>query len=287
MLAIYKKEIKSYFSSIVGYLFLGFFLIIEGLYHFIYNFGYGNADYSFTLDGITIFFVFLVPLLSMRIFAEEKRQKTDQLLLTSPVSVPGLVLGKYLAMLTLLLMAVAVMCIHPLVLSKYGDANLPGAYMGVCVFTLLGAVDLAIGMFISAHCESQVISAVVTFIVILMTALMNSIISAFETDARTAWLVFSVCILLICVVLYLALKNVVVTVAALVVLEGALLAVYLLIPSVLEGAITKVFGWFSLMTRLSNGFNAIFDLGDVVYYLSLIGVFVFLTVQTIEKRRWN
>lgn len=287
MLAIYRKEIKSYFTSIVGYLFLGFFLVIEGLYHFIYNFGYASADYSFTLDGITIFFVFLVPLLSMKIFAEERKQKTDQLLLTAPVSVPGLVIGKYLSMVTLLLMAVAVMCIHPVILSNYGDANLPGAYTGILVFTLLGAVDLSIGMFISANCESQVISAVVTFIVILLTCLMNSIISTFETDAKTAWIVFSVCILLLCVVLYKVIKNIVVSVAALILCEVGMLVVYLLSPAILEGSVAKVFGWFSLMTRLSNGFNAIFDLGDVVYYLSLIGIFVFLTVQSVEKRRWN
>lgn len=285
--AIYSKEIKSYFNNMSGYLFIGFFLAIIGLYHYIYNYVYTYANYAYSLDGVNIFFMVLVPILSMRIMAEENKQKTDQLLLTSPVSVKGIILGKYFAMLSLFLIVMAACCVHPLVMSKFGDVNLPSAYLAIAGFTLMGAAYLAIGLFISSVSESQVFAAVVTFVVILFTCLVDSIVSIFDTDSKTAWIVFAVCLLLLTAVTYAVMRNILVSALFFAVTEITLAVVYLLNSSLLEGSVEKVFGWFSIMSRFKNFYYGVLNLSDPVYYLSLIVLFIFLTVQNVEKRRWN
>lgn len=124
MRAIYIKEMKSYFHSLSAYLFLALFLAISGVYFSVICMSYGYTDYAANIySNITIIFIIIVPILTMRLMAEERKQKTDQLLLTSPVRVTGIILGKYLAVLTLLLGAVVITFLQAAVLSMYGDVN--------------------------------------------------------------------------------------------------------------------------------------------------------------------
>lgn len=287
MSAIYSKEIRSYFTSLVGYLFIGLFLAVVGLYHFVYTYSAGYSQYAYTLNSVTIFFVFLIPLLTMRILAEEKKQKTDQLLYTSPVSITQVVLGKYLAMLTLLGIVMVILCVQPLVVKLFGTVNLAADYLVILGFFLMGAAYLSLGMFISQITESQVFSAIITFFVILLSCLINPIISLFETDAKTAWIVYLVCFALITVLVWTAMHNAVVCAAFFMISEIAISAVYTFAPTVLEGSLAKVFSWFSILSRFDNFVSGIFSLADTVYYLSVIALFVFLTIQNAKKRRWN
>ena len=164
MLAIYKRELKSYLTSMVGYLFMFFVLLIAGIYFSAYQLSAAYPKFEYTLNAMTFVFLIAVPILTMRVLAEERKQKTDQLLLTSPVSVSGIVMGKYLALVTIYAIPIAVLATYPLIMSKFGTVAFGSAYTALLGFFLLGSANIAIGVFFSAITESQVIAAVLTFV---------------------------------------------------------------------------------------------------------------------------
>ena len=158
MFAIIKKELKQYFYSMVGFVFLAFFLAIVGLYTWAGNLSQGIGNFEMTLGNMTFIFVILIPILTMRIVAEEKKQKTDQLLYTSPISLTKVILGKYIAVMILFTIAILVIALYPLLIHMYGqDVRLSLAYSSLIGFYLLGAANIAVGLFISSLTESQVI----------------------------------------------------------------------------------------------------------------------------------
>lgn len=287
MLAVYKKELRAYFNSIIGWLFIAFFLAFIGIYFFVNNLFYGYTHFGYALYSVILIFILLVPMVTMRIMAEENKQKTDQLLFTSPVSVEKIILGKYFAVVTLFAVVVLVTCTYPLIMSAFGEINFMMNYAAIFGFFLLGCAYLAIGTFISALTESQAFAAVLTFIVVLFTYLMDGIASLFSTSARTAWLVFAFLLLLVAVLTWLQMKSRLVTGIFLVVSQGALAALYFIKPTVFDGAIVTVFNWFSVVARYDDFVSGIFNVSSVVYYLSIVVLFIFLTVQAIKKRRWN
>ncbi len=287
MKAIYKKELRSYFTSMIGYVYMAILLVIVGIYFFIQNLLSGYADFEYTLSGVIFLTVLLTPILTMRIMAEESKQKTDQLLYTSPLTAAQIVLGKFFAVFTVFLCVVAIMCFYPLIMRLYGEIPFAPAYAGIFGYTLLGGTYLAIGLFISSLTESQVVAAVVSFITFLFTALMNGIANAFPADSKTAYIVFTVIVLIICLVLYLLMHNLTLTVGIGFVLEIALTAVYMLKPTWFDGAVVKVFDWISVTSRYDQFSNGIFNLSSIIYYLSIIFLFLFLTTQVIKKKRWS
>lgn len=287
MLAIYKKELKSYFTSMTGYVFIAFFLVIIGIYYVAYNIINQYANFEYVLSSVSFVFVLLVPILTMRIMAEEKKQKTDQLLFTSPLSVSKIVVGKFLAVLTIFMVVMAIICLYPLILLQFGAVPLKVAYSSILGFSLLGATYMAIGLFISAMTESQVVAAVISFIVILVTALMDSLVGLVPTDNKSAWIIFSLILLLICFITYTMMHNFTISFTLAVVGEVLLTIVYVIKPTLFDGLVAKVFGWFSVIARFNNYTKGILDLSSVVYYVSVTILFLFLTVQAIKKSRWN
>lgn len=287
MLAIFKKELRSYFTSMIGYLFIGFFLAIVGVYFMAYNLQGGYANFEYVLNSMVFVFVILVPILTMRLLAEEKKQKTDQLLFTSPLSVSKIVVGKYLAVFAVFVSAMVITMFYPFILSKYGTVSFKLAYTGILGFVLVGAAYLAIGLFLSALFESQAIAAVVTFVVLLITFIMQGIVGLLPTSNKAAWLIFSVIALLIAVVIYFMINNVTVAISLGVVLEAACAIIYFAKPSLNDGLVVKVFDWFSVVDRFDNFMNGILDLTGIVYYISITVIFIFLTIQSLNKRRWR
>jgi ABC-2 type transport system permease protein len=287
MLAIYKKELKSYFTSMTGYVFIAFFLVIIGIYFVVYNMINLYANFEYVLNGVSFVFVLLVPILTMRIMAEEQRQKTDQLLYTSPLPVSKIIIGKFLAVLTIFLVVMAVICLYPLILLQFGTIPLKIAYGSILGFSLLGAAYIAIGLFISSLTESQVVAAVVSFVVILITALMNSLVNLLPSDNKSAWIIFAIIILLICFITYNMMHNLTISLIIGVIAEGVLTAIYFVKPTIFDGLVAKVFNWFSVIARFDNYTNGILDLSSAIYFLSIVILFLFLTVQAIKKRRWN
>lgn len=287
MLAIYKKELRAYFNSIIGWLFIAFFLAFIGIYFYVNNLYHGYTHFGYALYSVGLIFILLVPMITMRIVAEENKQKTDQLLLTSPVSVEVIILGKFLAVISIFAVVMLITCTYPLIMSAFGEVNLIMNYAAIGGFFLLGCAYLSIGIFISALTESQAFAAVLTFIVVLFTYLMDSIAGLFSAGAITAWLVFAFLLLLVAVVLWLQMKSKLVTGLFLVISQGIMAAIYFFKPTMLEGSIVKVFHWFSVESRYEDFVNGILNFSSVVYYISIVVLFLFLTVQAIKKRRWN
>ena len=201
MTAIFKRELKSYLTSMVGYLFIFFVLVLTGIYFSAYQLSGGYSKFETTLSALTFVFLIGVPILSMRVLAEERKQKTDQLLLTAPVSVWDIVFGKYLALVAVFAIPVVIMCVYPLIMSKFGTISYASAYTGILGFFLLGCANLAIGVFMSALTESQVIAAVLTFVFLFAFYMMNGISSFFSQTSMSTAVAFG--LLIVALVLWM------------------------------------------------------------------------------------
>lgn len=287
MTAIYKRELKSYMTSMIGYLFIFFVLVLTGIYFSAYQLSAAYPKFEYTLSSLTFVFLIGVPILTMRVLAEERKQKTDQLLLTAPVSVGEIVLGKYLALTTVYAIPIAVMCFYPLIMSKFGDVSFSSAYTAILGFFLLGCANLAIGVFISSITESQVIAAVLTFVILFAFFMMNGISSFFSESSLSTCITFGLLIIAVALILYTMIKNVVLSAIVCVVGEAILAVIYVLNSGFFEGGIQKVLEVFNLSSHFENFANSILDINGIVYFISVIAVCIFLTIQSISKRRWN
>ena len=288
MLAIYKKELRQYFNSMIGFVFLAFFLVIIGIYTWAYNLSSGLGNFEVTLGGISFMYVLLVPILTMRIVAEENRQKTDQLLYTAPVSLTKIIVGKYFAVLTLFSCAFIPICIYPLIIHMYGtDVRLAPAYSSIIGFYLLGAATIAIGLFISSLTESQVIASVVSFITLLLTFLLSNITGMLPTEAISQCVMIAVLWLVICLVFYHMMNNVTVLVMMAVIGETAIWIIYAVKSSLYESLLTNILNTLALSTRFDDFSLGILNFDAIVYYVSIAFLFVFLTIQMIKKKRFN
>ncbi len=288
MFAIIKKELKQYFYSMVGFVFLAFFLAIVGLYTWAGNLSQGIGNFEMTLGNMTFIFVILIPILTMRIVAEEKKQKTDQLLYTSPISLTKVILGKYIAVMILFTIAILVIALYPLLIHMYGqDVRLSLAYSSLIGFYLLGAANIAVGLFISSLTESQVIAAVVSFIVLLLSNMLTSIASMLPTDALSQALILTVAWIVVCVIAYNMMKNITVTAILAVIGEVVVWGIYIAKSAVYENLLSKVADVFAITSRYSDFELGILKYDAIVYYISVSFLFVFLTVQIIKKKRFN
>jgi len=175
MTAIFKKELMSYLHSVTGWLFMAATICFFAMYSSVYNLAYGMPYVAYTYDALLILFFVTVPLLSMRIMAEERRQKTDQLLITSPVCVGKIVLGKYLAMAAVFVIPLLLFSLLPFYLSRYGTVPMAGNFVALLAFALYGLTAIAVGLFLSSLTENLVIAAVITFIVLFLTYMMQGI----------------------------------------------------------------------------------------------------------------
>lgn len=288
MLAIYKREVKSYFQSMTGCVFIAFLVAYTGVYFMAYNLMYGYPYFSYTLSGALIVFIVGIPLITMKSFAEEQKNKTDQLLLTAPVSLTSVVMGKYLAIVTVLAVPNVIFCLFPLIIESQGTAYLKVDYISIGLFFLLGCAFAAIGMFLSALTESQIIAFVSTFGVLLAIYLWDGILSMLPGSAISG--LVGVLMILTLVVFYIwhmtgnwMLSAVIEGVGA-----AAGIVLYIVKSELFENLLTKLLGRLALADVFTDvTANSIVDITGIVLYLSIIAVFVFLTVQAIQKRRWS
>lgn len=287
MRAIYKRELRAYFSSMTGYIFMAFIIFLVGIYFTAYNLTYGLSNFGIVLHASVFAFLIVVPILTMRLLAEERKQKTDQMLITSPIRVTDIILGKYLALLTIFTMPVLLFMAYPLILSKYGEVSFKMAYTAIFGYYLLGAAYLSVGLFISSVTESQVIAAVLGFGILLASYMTEGLTSFISGTAFASFIGFSAVIIIFMLVLYLFTKSLLAAATIGVILEVILTAFYIFNSSIFEGALSKVISIADLAGRYESFVLGIFDITGVVYYLSVIFLFIFLTVQSIEKRRWS
>ena len=287
MSAVYKHEVSSYFTNVTGYVFGAFLLLFAGIYIMAYNLRSAYTNFEYVLGGMSFVFLVTVPILTMKIIAEEKRQRTDQLLYSLPMGMTEVVLGKYLALLTVFALPVLIICVYPLVLRLFGNVWLPAAYSAVLGFYLLGAALIAIGMFISSITESQAVAAGLCFVVMLLNYFITSLASFASSTASGSLLAFTVLVLLIGALFRLMTRSGFASIVLMIVLEGALLLGFILDSSAFEGLFPEVMEQLSLFDRFYDFIDGVFDLRSVVYFLSVAAVFVFLSVQSLEKRRWS
>ena len=286
MLAVYKRELKSYFTSMTGFVYIAFFLVIAGIYFYVNNLVSLYSNFEYALSSISFIFVIMVPLMTMRILAEERRQKIDQLLLTAPISVEKIVIGKFLAVFTVFLIGMVILLAYPLILTKYGEVNLLQTYGAWFAFLLMGAAYLSIGMFISSLTESQMISAAVTFLVLLLLFFMGDLTKNLPTAAQQQWIITSAILWVICFLIFLLMKNIYPPIFTGCIGQIILTLIYRFNPAFYENRLAGVFAWLSPAERFVNFINGVFDFSGIVFYLSLVCLFVFLTVQMVKRRRW-
>ena len=288
MLAIYKRELKSYFHSMTGCVFIAFLVMFTGIYFMAYNLNAGYPYFSYTLSGFLIVFLVGIPLLTMRSFSEERKTKTDQLLLTAPVSLTKVVLGKYFAMVTVLAVPNVIFCLFPLLIKLQGTAYLLVDYSSIAVFFLLGCVYLAIGMFMSSLTESQIIAFISTFGILLLLYLWNGILSFLPSSAFSGMIGILLILTLIVVYIYHMTKNWMLAAGIEAVGIAAALIVYFVKSSLYENLLTKLLGRLALADVFMNiSSSNIVDVSGLLLYVSILIIFVFLTIQTIQKRRWS
>lgn len=287
MTAIYQKELSSYFRGMLGYLFTAFVLIFAGIYTMAYNLSGAYANFAYVLDAISFIYLIAVPILSMRTFAEERKQKTDQLLYAMPVPMSSVVAGKYLAMVTVLLVPMGIMCLYPLILTQFGTVSLGTAYGAIFAFFMLGACLLSVGLFISSMTDNQVASAVMTLVAVLLLFFMSGLSSFVSSEASASLMALCMVVLIFAFVLYVFSKNPIVALGVGIVCIGALLGYYAFDSSAFEGLFGEIMTQLSVFDRFYGFIDGVFDLKAIIYYASMIAVFLFLTVQSMEKRRWS
>lgn len=286
--AVYKRELRAYFNSMTGYVVIAFLLMVTGIFSVNVNFLSGYANFEYSLSSVSFVLLFVIPILTMRSVSEEWQTKTSQLLFSLPVPMYKVIAGKYLAMLTVLAIPTGVMMIYPLILSAFGTVSFATAYTSILGFFLLGAALTAIGLFVSSLTGSQMIAAVIGFASMLACYLMSGLASMLPSGALASYVAFTVAALLFAMLVYHLTHNFWVAFGTAAVPEIALIAVYIFDDSLLAGSFSKCLNWLSLFERFDGiVYSSMFDLTSMIYFISVAVLFVFFTVESVEKRRWS
>lgn len=233
MTAILKREMSAYFASPLGYVFIAVFWFFSGAFFYMFTLTAKTADLSNVFIGMFFIMIIFIPVLTMRLLSDDKRQKTDQLILTAPVSLMRIVLGKFLAAFAVFLIGVAMILIYGVALSFFASVNWAMILGNVTGMILMGAVYIAVGVFVSSLTENQMIAAVGAIGVNLVTLLLDTLASVMPVKF----------------------------------MQEALSAL-------------------SFYNRYYEFTLGIFSLGNILYFVSVIFIFLFLTVRVLEKRRW-
>lgn len=287
MTAVLKHELRNYFHTLTAYVFGAFLLAFIGLGATLYNLQAAVSNFEFVLSFGSLVFVVIVPILTMRVIAEEKKQRTDQLLYSLPITTTEVVLGKYLALLVVYLIPLAVVSVYPLIFARYGDVYLLTSYGSIFAFFVLGAALIALGVFISSLTDNQGFAAGIGIAVILLnyySASLSEYVSSTPAGALIA--AFALVIVLGVVIRHLT-KNENLAYGFYFLAGGAVLILYLADSEAFSGLLPSIMKMFSLFERFYVFVNGVFDLTAIVYFVTFAAFFLFLSVQSLEKRRYN
>lgn len=287
MTAIFKREFKSCFTGMIGWVIAAVSLFFLGLYFTNRNLLYASSDFASVLYTMTMILLFLLPAISMRSFAEERKNKTDQLLLTSSVSIPAIVAGKFLAELAVFALPLAAAVVMPLLLQAFGTVSLVAAYSALLGYLLLGGACLAVGTWISALTENQILAYLATFGALLVAYLMNGIQTMFTTGNLLAFIVFMIVLLVASVLVGVICKRLAAGAAVFCAGAVVLFVLFQLRPAWLLTAFNAVLSALALFEPFKDIVGGMFSIPAIVYYLSVMGLFLFLTGQALARRRWN
>lgn len=287
MTAVFKHELKNYFHSFTAYVFGAFLLAIVGFGAMLYNLQAAVSNFEYVLSFGSIVFVVIVPILTMRVIAEERRQKTDQLLYSLPITTAQVVLGKYLALLTVYLIPLGVISLYPLIFAQFGDVYLPTSYGSLFAIFVMGAALVAVGMFISSLTENQGLAAGISIAVILFNYYSVSLSEYVSSTALGSMIALAALVLALGAVVRCLTRNELLAAGVCLVLAIPVCVAGIADPAALEGLLPDIMRQLSLFERFNTFVSGVFDLSAIVYYASVIAFFLFLTVQSLEKRRYN
>lgn len=287
MIAVWKHELSNYFHSLTTYVFGTFLLVFVGIGAMIYNIRSAVANFEYVLAFVSIVFVGIVPLLTMRIIAEERKQKTDQLLYSLPITTTEVVMGKFLALLVIYLIPLCIICAYPLVFAQYGEVYLLTSYGSLVAFFIMGAALLSVGMFISSLTENQGFAAGIGVAVILLNYYSVTLAENVSSTSRGSAIAIWVLIAILGFVIYHLTRNENMAWAVTLVLMFITCVTYYIDSTKFEGLLPNIMTKLSLFERFYTFVNGVFDLSAIVYYVTVIVFFLFLTVQSLEKRRYN
>lgn len=287
MIAVCKHELRGYFHSLTACVFGAFLLAVVGVGAMLYNLQAAVSNFEYVLSFSSLVFVVIVPILTMRVLAEERRQKTDQLLYSLPITTTQVVLGKYLALLAVYLIPLAVICVYPLIFAQFGEVYLPTSYGSIFAFFVMGAALMAVGVFLSSLTENQGFAAGITIAVILFNYYSVSLSEYISSTAFGSLIALDVLAILLGFLIRYLTRNEGLAYGVALALVLALAAAFLVDSSMFEGLLPAVMEQLSLFERFNTFVNGVFDVTAIVYYLSVIDFFLLLSVQSMEKRRYN
>lgn len=290
MSAVYKRELKAYMNNVYGYLFMAVLLLFCGVMMFYQNLDRMIPNFEYTLIQVEYVLLVMIPVLCMRSMAEDRRNKTDMFYLSLPLKTSSVVLGKYLALLTVYAIPCAVLCVYPLLLGLFGTVNYLSAYVSILAFFLLGAALIAVCQFMSSLTDNLVVSAVLgvaAMLVLYFLPMLGVLLSAISKTALSSFIALVVVAMVVAAVAWLVTRNLNITAITAAALIVPLSVVYILFTEKFAGLFPSMLEAVSLFIGFENiaGY-AILNLGDVALFLSYTVFFVFLTVQSADKKRW-
>lgn len=287
MTAVFKHEMRLMWNGLTAYVYGAFMLVAVAIYMMYYNLTAGYANFEYAMAGAAFALIITVPIITMRIIAEEKKQKTDQLLYSLPVSTAGVVTGKYLAALVTASVPLVLVCVYPVILSEFGEVYLPTSYGTIFGFILLVGALMSMGVFVSSITESQAMAAGICFAVMIFNYYMVTLAEYVATSAEGSL----VAILIIEAALALIIRhmtgNTMLACGAGGIALAATVIAFIINGSAFEGLLPSILESISVYERFYVFVNGIFDYTGVIYFISVIVFFLFLTVQSMEKRRYN
>ena len=287
MIAVLKHELRSAFNSLTVYLFSAALLCIVGVGAMIYNIQASVANFEYALNYISIILVVIIPVLTMRSFAEERKQKTDQLLYSLPLTTWQIVGGKYLSLVAMFFLPMAIIAVYPLVFAQYGEVYLPSAYGSIFAFFVMGAALIAVGMFISSLTDNQGFAAGIAIVLFLFNYFSVSLAEQISSTSLGSAVALCILAALVGVIVKVLTKNNAIAFSVGTGLIVIVLGCYYFLGDSFEGLLPKLMQKLSLFDRFTTFVNGVFDLTALVFYASVIALGLFLTAQSLEKRRYN
>lgn len=287
MIAILKHELRLYFHSLTAYVFGAFLLLIVGIGSMLYNLQAAVSNFEYVLSFSSMVFAVIVPILTMRVIAEERKQKTDQLLYSLPISTTKIIVGKYLALLVLYLIPLAIISTYPLIFSQYGEVYLLTSYGSLIAYFIMGAALIAIGVFVSSLTENQGFAAGIGIAAILFNYFSVSLAEYVSATAVGSSIVLFVLAGVLGWIIKHLTRNDNLGYGVGLTLMAAVVAVFWIDSSKLEGLVPEIMKTLSLFDRFETFVNGVFDMTAIVYFVTIIIFFLFLSVQSLEKRRYN
>ncbi len=287
MAAVFRHECRLLFSGLTAYVYGAFSLFFIAIYMMVYNLTSAYANFEYALAGASFAFIIMIPILTMRIISEEKKQKTDQLLYSLPVSTTQIVVGKFLAVFVTSLIPMCAVVFYPLILKNYGNLYLPTAYGAMVGYIMTAAVLFSIGIFISSITESQAMAAGICFGAMILNYYMVTVAEYATSSAYGSLIAIVVVEIILALLIRNMTRNDVLAQGLGFVAVIGTVVLYIFRSEWFEGLFPNILENISVYERFYQFVDGIFDYTNVVYFVSVIIFFLFLTVQSLEKRRYN